>query len=153
PFECAISEVRVGRVDGQFVINPTRAQLAQSDIDMVIGASQDSVMMVEGEMGEVSEEDMVEAIQFAHEAIKVQCAAQIRLAEAVGRKEVREYVKETEDEDLEKNIREQVYRQVYEVAKAGSSKKERSTSFSDIKESILASYSEEEQEQLGGLIS
>jgi len=91
PFECPISEARVGRVNGEFVINPTRAQLAESDIDMMIGASADSVMMVEGEMDEISEEEMVEAIKFAHEAIKIQCAAQVKLAEAFGKKEVREY--------------------------------------------------------------
>ena len=86
PFECAISEARVGRVNGEFVINPTLAQLAESDIDMMIGASADSVMMVEGEMDEISEEEMADAIKFAHEAIKVQCAAQVRLAEAFGKK-------------------------------------------------------------------
>ena len=88
PFECAISEARVGRINGQFVINPSRAQLEESDIDMVIGASADSVMMVEGEMKEISEEEMVEAIKFAHEHIKKQCEAQLRLAEAVGKKVV-----------------------------------------------------------------
>ena len=78
PFECAISEARVGRINGAFIINPTRAQLAESDIDMMIGASADSVMMVEGEMDEISEEEMIEAIKFAHEAIKVQIARPIR---------------------------------------------------------------------------
>ena len=91
PFECAISEARVARINGEFVINPSRAQLAESDIDMMIGASADSVMMVEGEMDEISEEEMADAIKFAHEAIKVQIAAQLRLAEAFGKKEVREY--------------------------------------------------------------
>ena len=91
PFECPISEARVGRVNGEFVINPTFEQLAESDIDMMIGASADSVMMVEGEMDEISEEEMADAIKFAHEAIKVQCAAQVKLAEAFGKKEVREY--------------------------------------------------------------
>ncbi|MBT8322895.1 MAG: polyribonucleotide nucleotidyltransferase, partial [Eudoraea sp.] len=104
PFECPISEVRVGRVDGKFIINPTRAQLEQSDLDMVIGASADSVMMVEGEMGEISEEEMVEAIKFGHEAVKVQVAAQVKLAKAAGIKEVREYDVEPTDEDLEKRI-------------------------------------------------
>ncbi len=153
PFECAISEVRVGRVDGKFIINPTRAQLQQSDIDMVIGASEDSVMMVEGEMGEISEEDMVEAIKFAHEAIKVQCAAQVRLAEAVGRKEVREYEGEPEDEDLEKKITDLAYDKVYSIAKAGSSKQERSAAFSELKDEILAGYSEEELEEIGELVT
>ena len=153
PFECAISEVRVGRVNGEFVINPTRAQFKESDLDMMIGASADSVMMVEGEMDEISEEEMVEAIKFAHEAIKVQCAAQIKLAEAFGKKEVREYEPEAEDEELQKKIHDMAYDKVYEVAKAGSSKKERSEAFAAIKEEIKASFSEEELEEIGDLIS
>ncbi len=153
PFECAISEARVGRVNGEFIINPTRAQLAESDIDMMIGASADSVMMVEGEMGEISEEEMVEAIKFAHEAIKVQCAAQLRLAEAFGKKEVREYEPEREDEELAKKIHDMAYDKVYEIAKAGSSKHERSEAFAAIKEEIKASFSEEELEDIGGLVS
>ncbi|TYP75820.1 polyribonucleotide nucleotidyltransferase [Aquimarina intermedia] len=153
PFECAISEARVGRIDGKFIINPTRAQLLESDIDMMIGASADSVMMVEGEMDEISEEEMVEAIKFAHEAIKVQCAAQIRLAEAFGKKETREYESEREDDSLAKKIHDLAYDKVYAVAKAGSSKKERSTSFSEIKEEIKATFSEEELEDFGDLVS
>ncbi len=153
PFECAISEVRVGRINGEFIINPTRAQLDESDIDMVIGASADSVMMVEGEMDEISEEEMVEAIKFAHEAIKVQCAAQLRLAEAFGKKEVREYDPEREDEDLAKKVHDMAYDKVYAVAKAGSAKHERSAAFSEIKEEILATFSEEELEDFGDLVS
>ncbi|QNJ96912.1 polyribonucleotide nucleotidyltransferase [Constantimarinum furrinae] len=153
PFECAISEARVGRVDGKFVINPTRAQLLESDIDMMIGASADSVMMVEGEMKEISEEEMVEAIKFAHDHIKVQCEAQIRLAEAFGRKAVREYETEREDEDLAKKIHDMAYDKVYAIAKAGSAKHERSTAFSEIKEEIKSTFSEEELEDLGDLIS
>ena len=153
PFECAISEARVGRVNGEFIINPTRVQLDESDIDMMIGASADSVMMVEGEMKEISEEEMVEAIKFAHEHIKKQCEAQLRLAEAFGKKEVREYDPEREDEDLEKKIHEMAYDKVYEVAKAGSSKKERGLAFSEIKESISETFSEEELEDFGELVS
>ncbi len=153
PFECAISEARVGRVNGEFVINPTRSQLAESDIEMMIGASADSVMMVEGEMKEISEEEMVEAIKFAHDHIKIQCAAQLRLAEAVGRKEVREYETEREDEDLAKKIHKLAYDKVYAVAKAGSAKQERSASFQEIKEEIKATFSEEELEDYGDLVS
>ena len=153
PFECPISEARVGSVNGEFVINPTRAQLEESDIDMMIGASADSVMMVEGEMDEISEEEMTEAIKFAHEAIKIQCAAQVALAEAFGKKEVREYEPEREDEDLAKKIHDMAYDKVYAVAKAGSSKHERGASFAEIKEEIIASFSEEELEDFGGLIS
>ena len=153
PFECAISEARVGRINGEFVINPSRAQLEESDIDMVIGASADSVMMVEGEMKEISEEEMVDAIKFAHEHIKKQCEAQLRLAAAFGRKEVREYDSERKDEDLAKKIHDMAYDKVYAVAKAGSAKHERSASFSQIKEEIKASFSEEEMADYGGLVS
>ena len=153
PFECAISEARVGRVDGEFIINPTRAQLEVSDIDMMIGASADSVMMVEGEMDEISEEEMTEAIKFAHEAIKVQCAAQLKLAEAFGKKETREYEPEREDAELAQKIHDMAYDKVYAVAKAGSAKHERGAAFAEIKEAIKASFSEEEQEDFGDLIS
>ncbi len=153
PFETPISEVRVGRINGKFIINPSFSQLNECDIDMVIGASADSVMMVEGEMDEISEEEMTEAIKFAHEAIKVQCAAQVKLAEAFGKKETREYEPEREDEDLAKKIHNMAYDKVYAVAKAGSSKHERGTAFAEIKEEILASFTEEELEDYGSLIS
>ncbi|KAB1069039.1 polyribonucleotide nucleotidyltransferase [Tamlana haliotis] len=153
PFECAISEARVGRINGEFIINPTRAQLEESDIDMMIGASADSVMMVEGEMDEISEEEMTEAIKFAHEAIKVQCAAQVKLAEAFGKKEVREYEPEREDADLAQKIHDLAYDKVYAVAKSASSKHERGAAFGEIKEEIKATFSEEELEDIGDLIS
>ena len=153
PFECAISEARVGRIDGKFIINPTRAQLLESDIDMMIGASADSVMMVEGEMDEISEEEMSEAIKFAHEAIKIQCAAQEKLAKAFGKKEVREYESEKTDDELAKKVHNMAYDKVYAVAKAGSSKHERSAAFLEIKEDIKASFSDEEQVEYGDLIS
>ena len=153
PFETPISEVRVGRINGEFIINPTLAQLAESDIDMMIGASADSVMMVEGEMDEISEEEMTEAIKAAHEAIKIQCEAQTKLAEAFGKKETREYEPERADEDLAKKIHDMAYDKVYAVAKAGSSKHERGAAFAEIKEEIIASFSEEEVEDFGDLIS
>jgi len=153
PFECAISEARVGRINGEFIINPTRAQLEESDLDMMIGASADSVMMVEGEMDEISEEEMADAIKFAHEAIKVQCAAQIRLAEAFGKKDVREYDGERVEEDLAKKVHDMAYDKVYAIAKAGSAKHERTAAFKEIKEGIKASFSEEELADYGGLVS
>ncbi len=153
PFETPISEARVARVNGEFIINPNRAQLAESDIDMMIGASADSVMMVEGEMDEISEEEMADAIKFAHEAIKVQCAAQVRLAEAFGKKETREYEGEREDEALAEKIHGMAYDRVYAIAKAGSSKQERSAAFSEIKEEIIATFSEEELADFGDLVS
>jgi polyribonucleotide nucleotidyltransferase len=153
PFECPISEVRVGRINGQLIINPTRAQLEISELDMVIGASADSVMMVEGEMLEISEEEMVEAIKFAHEAIKVQCAAQLRLAEAFGKKETREYEPEREDADLAKKVEALTYDKVYAVARAASAKHERSAAFQAIKEEVKATFTEEELEDFGDLVS
>jgi polyribonucleotide nucleotidyltransferase len=152
PFETAISEVRIGRVNGEFVLNPSLAQLKESDIDMIIGASYDSVMMVEGEMKEISEEEMVEAIKFAHEAIRLQCDAQHRLVEQVGKKETREFEEAAKDEALYQRIHELAYDKVYTVAKAGSSKKERGAAFAEIKEVVKASFSEEELEEKGKLI-
>ena len=152
PFECPISEARVARVNGEFVINPTRAQLAESDIDMMIGASADSVMMVEGEMDEISEEEMADAIKFAHESIKIQCAAQVRLAEAFGKKETREYEGEREDEELATKINDFCYDKCYAVAKKGTSKVERSAAFSEVKEELKASFTEEELADYGDLV-
>jgi polyribonucleotide nucleotidyltransferase len=153
PFECPISEARVARLDGKFIINPSRAQLEASDIDMIVGASADSVMMVEGEMDECSEEEMADAIKFAHEAIKDQIDAQIKLADAFGRKEVREYEQEDVNEALEKQIHEVAYNKCYAIAKKGTGKAERSLAFSELKDEIKASFSEEELEENGQLIS
>jgi len=152
PFECPISEARVARVNGEFVINPSRAQLAESDIDMMIGASADSVMMVEGEMDEISEEEMADAIKFAHESIKIQCAAQVKLAEAFGKKETREYEGEREDEELAAKINDFCYDKCYAIAKKGTSKVERTTAFSEVKEALKATFSEEELEDYGDLV-
>ena len=153
PFECPISEVRVARVNGEFVINPSRLQLADSDLEMMIGASADSVMMVEGEMDEVSEEEMADAIKFAHEAIKIQIEAQVRLAEAFGKKEVREYKTAEVNEELEKRIHDMAYDKCYAIAKKGTSKTERGTAFAEVKEEVIASFTEEENEEFGHLIS
>jgi polyribonucleotide nucleotidyltransferase len=153
PFEIPISEVRVGRVNGELIINPTREQLLEADIDMMVGASADSVMMVEGEMDEISEEEMAEAIKFAHEAIKDQCAAQVSLVEQVGKKETREYEQAEEDADLEAKIHELAYDKCYDIAKKGTSKQERTDAFSEVKEEIVAGFTEEEIEEKGALIS
>lgn len=152
PFECAISEVRVGRIDGEFVINPSRSQLLESDVDMVIGASMDSVMMVEGEMKEISEEEMVEVIKFAHEAIKKQIEAQERLVAAIGKKATREYVAAPTDEDIHAKIKAAAYDKIYAVAKSALGKHERSMAFSEIKDEVLALFTEEELEEKGSLI-
>lgn len=153
PFEYPISEVRVARIDGQFVINPSRAELEKADIDMMVGASEESVMMVEGEMDEISEGEMADAIKFAHEAIKDQCRAQIALREKVGAKEVRDYPKEEENEEVYKKVYDFAYDKCYAIAKQATSKKERSEKFKEIKEAVKALFSEEELEQYGDLIS
>jgi polyribonucleotide nucleotidyltransferase len=153
PFEYPISEVRVARVNGMFVINPSREQLDSSDIDIMIGASEDSVAMVEGEFDEISEEEMLDAIAFGHEAIKDQIKAQIALAEAVGKKETRSYDEEDKDDTLESQIHKSTYQKYYDIAKKGLSKSERSEQFSEIKEESKASFSDEDLEEKGDLIS
>ena len=152
PFECAVSEARVARVNGELIINPSRAQLEKSDIDIMVGASADSVMMVEGEMDECSEEEMIDAIKFAHDAIKVQIKAQIKLAEEVGKKEVREYEEEVENEELMQNVHKAAYEKCYEIAKRGTSKVERGLAFNEVKEKIKEGFSDEELEDLSPLI-
>jgi polyribonucleotide nucleotidyltransferase len=155
PFYNLISEVRVARVDGKFVINPSRTQLEMSDIDMMIGASLDSVAMVEGEMKEISEAEMVEAIKFAHEAIKVQIHAQLRLQEAFGKKEIRTYEGEVEDEEVYKKVKAAGYDKCYAIAQEASDKNERSEKFAAVKEECKALFTEEEYAEnadLAGLV-
>ncbi|MFN7100052.1 MAG: polyribonucleotide nucleotidyltransferase, partial [Flavobacterium sp.] len=153
PFETLISEARVGRIDGKFIINPSRAQLALSDIDMMIGASTDSIAMVEGEMKEISEAEMLEAIKFAHEHIKVQIAAQERLAAAFGKKQVREYENEKSDEAIYAKVKEAAYDKIYAIASKGSSKQERTAAFAEVKEEVKALFTEEELAENGDLVS
>ena len=120
PFDGPISEVRVGRINGELIINPTPAQVENLEVDMVIGASMDSVVMVEGEMQEISEEEMVEAIKFAHDAIKVQIEAQERMAAQVpSSKNKREYSHEVHNEEVREDVMAATYDKVYEVAKGG----------------------------------
>ncbi|MDO5105355.1 polyribonucleotide nucleotidyltransferase [Capnocytophaga sp.] len=152
PFDGPISEVRVARIDGKFVINPNKEQLAQSDMDIMVGASKDFVAMVEGEMDEVSEKDMAEAIKFAHEAIKVQIDAQIRLAEKVGITEKRTYEPELENEEVEQKVYGLAYPKCYAIAKENTAKQERGEKFAAVKEECLALFTEEEQEELAMLI-
>jgi polyribonucleotide nucleotidyltransferase len=145
PFAGPISEVRVGRIDGKMVINPDSKQLAESDIDMIIAATMDNIMMVEGEMKEISEEEMVEAINFAHEAIKIQCQAQLDLAKEAGKTEKREYNHEEEpDAELEKEIFDKFYQQFYDIAAKGlADKAERARLFSEIKDTYIDSLPED----------
>lgn len=119
---------------------------------MVIGATEDSVMMVEGELKEISEEEMVEAIRFAHDAIKAHCKAQVRLAEAFGKKPTREYAIAPSSEEIAAKVRELAYDKIYAIAKAGSSKHERSDAFDAIKEEVLAAFTDEEKAENESLI-
>lgn len=153
PFATLISEVRVARINGQFIINPSKAQLEESDIDMMIGASMDSIAMVEGEMKEISELEMIEAIKFAHEAIKIQIAAQERLQAAVGKKEVRTYEEERNDDTILAKVKELSYDKYFAIAKEGSAKHERSEKFAAVKEEVKTLFTEEELLENGDLIS
>ena len=144
PFDGPISEVRVGRINGEHIINPTPAQIADLEVDMVIGASMDSVVMVEGEMKEISEEEMVDAIKFAHDAIKVQIQAQLNMASQVEKAQVkREYSHETHNEEVRVEVMQVTYDKVYEVAKSGLPKHERSAAFKAVLNEYLEGKDEE----------
>ena len=152
PFDGPISEVRVGRINGEFIINPSAQQLAESDMDIMVGASKEFVAMVEGEMDEVSEKDMADAIHFAHEAIKVQIEAQERLRERVG-KTIRTYEVPQENEEVAKKIYDFCYDKCYAIAKENTTKHERSDKFDAVKEACKALFSEEELEEYAPLVS
>ncbi len=144
PFDGPISEVRVSRIDGKFVINPTFSQNANADIDLMVGATYDNILMVEGEMKEVSEADMLEAIKFAHAEIKKQCLAQIELSKELGKDVKREYCHETNDEELRQLIIKETYDKAYKIATSGTAKHEREDLFNALEEEFCSRYSEEE---------
>jgi polyribonucleotide nucleotidyltransferase len=146
PFETPISEVRVARIDGKFIVNPTYSQLANADLDIMVGASYDNIMMVEGEMDEVSEEEMLEAIKVAHDAIKVHCKAQEELAAEVG-KVKRAYCHEVNDADIKAKVFEELYPKCYDLCKQRiDDKHKRIEGF----ESIVAEYIEKYTEANAG---
>jgi polyribonucleotide nucleotidyltransferase len=147
PFNGPISEVRVARINGKFIINPTFTELKNSDIDIMVGATYDNVLMVEGEMNEVSEEDMLAAIKCAHDEIKKHCKAQMELTKMVGKTVKREYCHEENDEDLKKRIRAELYDKVYAVAKSFMPKHERTDAFAKLKEDFMLTIPEEEREE------
>ena len=143
PFNGPISEVRVARVDGEFVINPTFAQLERADMDIMVGATIDNIMMVEGEMKEVSELDLLEAMKAAHEAIKVQCQAQLELMEEVGSTVKREYCHEVNDEELRAEVKAACYDKAYAIAAEGNRDKHaRAEAFEAVREEYKAAYTE-----------
>ena len=153
PFHGPISEVRVARVDGQFVINPTFEQAEKADIELMVGATYDNIMMVEGEMNEVSEAELLEALKVAHEAIKAQCLVQEELAKELGVVK-REYCHEVNDEDLRKDVHEKCYDKAYAIAKAGCADKQwRNESFKKIEEEYLETIPEEEREEKAPLVA
>ena len=143
PFHGPISEVRVARVNGEFIINPTFTQIENCDLDIIVGATYENIMMVEGEMKEVSEEVMLEALRLAHEAIKPQCLAQKELAEMAGKTDKREYSDEVNDEDLRKKVWDETYKKCYALSASGSDKKTRTEGFDAIKAEFLAQFTEE----------
>ena len=146
PFEGPISEVRVARIDGQFKINPNFSEMEKADIDIMVAATYDNIMMVEGEMNEVSEHDMLEAIKFAHEEIKKHCKVQMELTEEVGKTVKRTYCHEENDEDLRKAVQEFCYDRCYAIAKSGQGKHERTDAFDALKEEFYQTIPEEERE-------
>jgi polyribonucleotide nucleotidyltransferase len=147
PFNGPISEVRVARINGEYVINPTFKELEKADIDIMVGATLDNIMMVEGEMNEVSEAEMLEAIKIAHEEIKKHCKAQMELAEAVGKTVKRTYNHEENDEDLRKLVWDKCYSRAYEVAASQNpNKHQRIEAFETILADFLESIPEEERE-------
>ena len=147
PFNGPMSEVRVVRIDGELSVNPSIVDLAKADLDIMVGATKDSIVMVEGIMDEISEQEMIEAIKFAHEEIKVQVAAQERLAERVGKAfPKREYSHETHDEEIRAKVWKETFDKVYQVAKTPSAKEERGENFKAVLDEFLAQYSEEELE-------
>jgi polyribonucleotide nucleotidyltransferase len=147
PFGGPISEVRVARINGEFKVNPNYSEVENADIDIIVAATYDNIMMVEGEMKEVSEHDMLEAIKFAHAEIKKHCAVQIELSKELGKEKKREYCHETNDEELRAAVRNFCYDKCYAIAKSNTAKHERSDAFDALKEQFIETIPEEEREE------
>ena len=153
PFNGPISEVRVARIDGEFVINPTFEQLEKADMELMVGATYDNIMMVEGEMNEVSEATLLEALKVAHEAIKEQCVAQLELAREVGAETKREYCHEVNDEELRADVKAKTYDKAYEIARKGCADKHwRAEAFKAVCDEYIESLPEEEREEKTPLV-
>ncbi len=149
PVVAPISEVRVARIDGEMHINPSRSELLKADMDFIVAATMDDVMMVEGESKECQEADLIEAIKVAHEAIKVQCQAQLDLAQKVGEKATvkREFIPEEKDEDLFELVKNGLESEILKIAKSFSAKHVRSDALSELKEGFLEKLLEEKGEE------
>ena len=152
PFGGPISEVRVARINGEYCINPTFSQMKDVDLDIMVGGTIDNILMVEGEMKEVSEEVMLGAIKYAHEAIKQHCAAQIELMKELGKDVKREYCHENNDEELRQTIISELYDKAYAIATSGTMKHERSEAFEALEAEFASRYTEEELEEKAPLI-
>ena len=152
PFGGPISEVRVARINGEYCINPTFSQMKDVDLDIMVAGTIDNILMVEGEMKEVSEEVMLGAIKYAHEAIKGHCAAQIELMKELGKDVKREYCHENNDEELRQTIISELYDKAYAIATSGTMKHERSEAFEALEAEFAARYTEEELEEKAPLI-
>lgn len=153
PFHGPISEVRVARINGEYVVNPTFEALENADMDIMVAATIDNIMMVEGEMKEVSEADLLQGLKVAHEAIKVHCQAQLEMMEEAGKTVKREYCHEENDEDLRKDVREKTYDKAYAVAAScNTDKHARSDAFAAVVDEYKANFTEEELETKGPLI-
>ena len=148
PFDFYISEVRVARVNGEYVVNPTFEQMKEADMDIMVGATKDNIMMVEGEMDEVTEQDLIQALKVAHEAIKPMCTMQEELAKELGKDVKREYDHEVNDEDLRKQMNDELYQPVYNVTKQALAKQERHDAFDKIVSDFLEKYDAENTEKL-----
>jgi len=144
PFEGPISEVRVARIDGQYIVNPKTSDLQRADIELIVGATYDNILMVEGEMQEVSEADMLEALKVAHNAIKVQCQAQIELAKELGKEIKRTYCHEINDTELAQAVYDACYQKLYDIATSQIGTKEgRSEAFASVKAEFVESLGED----------
>ncbi|MDP3453573.1 MAG: polyribonucleotide nucleotidyltransferase, partial [Bacteroidales bacterium] len=152
PFNGPISEVRVSRLDGKLVVNPSFDELKKSDIDIMVAGTLDNIMMVEGEFKEVSEAAMLEAIKFAHEEIIIQCRAQMELMEEVGKTVKREYCHEVNDDQLKAAVHAFCYDKCYAIAKAPSAKHDRTDAFAALKDEFIASLPEEERDEKKALV-
>jgi polyribonucleotide nucleotidyltransferase len=144
PFNGPMSEVRVARVNGKLIVNPSTSQLKEADIDLMVGATYDNILMVEGEMKEVSEAEMLEALKLAHDTIKVHCKAQMEFMAEVGKTVKREYSHEVNDEELRKKVWAETYDKCYQAAKSSADKHDRNDAFENIVAEFLAQYTEED---------
>ena len=146
PFAGPISEVRVARIQNEFYTNPTISQLKNADLDIIVGATYENILMVEGEMKEVPEDVMLEAIKFAHGEIKKHCKAQMELAEMVGATKKREYSHEENDDELKKKVWDETYQKLYKtVSKKIADKRQRSEEIEKVKEEFLSQYTDEDE--------